>query len=125
MNLPAGSTSRHPQGSFEASTPVHPLLARFQHQFAGQHSMVSQNPAPVPLVSQPAITPPVAVYRQPNPMTDSQQGDSKPTLGETIQAGGTSWPSVVSPSVGLRLRGLQPLVPRVSSSYFIWLVYQS
>ncbi|CAM6009484.1 unnamed protein product [Sphagnum balticum] len=203
-----GSTSGHPQGSFEASTPVHPLLARFQHQFAGQPSMVSQNPAAVPLVSQPAITPPVAVSRQPDPMTDSQQGaagtgdrgssisgsggvdvaslvtsvtpllhhlaealqngtppsppqssmetdvrgaedpqtssgsaegascqsieeggvasmevdagsevakNSKPTSGETIQAvesGGTSWPSVVSPPVGLGLGGLQPLVPR-------------
>ncbi|KAH9552024.1 hypothetical protein CY35_09G042800 [Sphagnum magellanicum] len=218
MNLPAGSTSGHPQGSFEANTPVHPLLARFQHQFAGQPSMVSQNPAAVPLVSQPAITPPVAVSRQPDPMTDSQQGaagtgdrgssisgsggvdvaslvtsvtpllhhlaealqngtpppppqstqpqqssietdvrgaedpqtssgsaegascqsieeggvasmevdagsedgqvmakNSKPTSGETIQAaesGGTSWPSVVSPPVGLGLGGLQPLVPR-------------
>ncbi|KAH8952192.1 hypothetical protein BDL97_09G071100 [Sphagnum fallax] len=208
-----GSTSGHPQGSFEASTPVHPLLARFQHQFAGQPSMVSQNPAAVPLVSQPAITPPVAVSRQPDPMTDGQQGaagtgdrgssisgsggvdvaslvtsvtpllhhlaealqngtppppppqssmetdvrgaedpqtssgsaegascqsieeggvasmevdagseegqvmakNSKPTSGETIQAaesGGTSWPSVVSPPVGLGLGGLQPLVPR-------------
>ncbi|KAH9552021.1 hypothetical protein CY35_09G042800 [Sphagnum magellanicum] len=213
-----GSTSGHPQGSFEANTPVHPLLARFQHQFAGQPSMVSQNPAAVPLVSQPAITPPVAVSRQPDPMTDSQQGaagtgdrgssisgsggvdvaslvtsvtpllhhlaealqngtpppppqstqpqqssietdvrgaedpqtssgsaegascqsieeggvasmevdagsedgqvmakNSKPTSGETIQAaesGGTSWPSVVSPPVGLGLGGLQPLVPR-------------
>ncbi|CAM6036842.1 unnamed protein product [Sphagnum compactum] len=207
-----GSTSGHPQGSFEASTPVHPLLARFQHQFAGQPSMVSQYPAAVPLVSQPAITPPVAVSRQPDPMTDSQQGaagtgdrgssisgsgrvdvaslvtsvtpllhhlaealqngtpppppqssmetdvrgaedpqtssgsaegascqsieeggvasmevdagseegqvmakDSKPTSGETIQAaesGGTSWPSVVSPPVGLGLGGLQPLTRR-------------
>ncbi|CAK9237131.1 unnamed protein product [Sphagnum troendelagicum] len=207
-----GSTSGHPQVSFEASTPVHPLLARFQHQFAGQPSMVSQNPAAVPLVSQPAITPPVAVSRQPDPMTDGQEGaagtgdrgssisgsggvdvaslvtsvtpllhhlaealqngtpppppqssmatdvrgaedpqtssgsaegascqsieeggvasmevdagseegqvmakNSKPTSGETIQAaesGGTSWPSVVSPPVGLGLGGLQPLVPR-------------
>jgi hypothetical protein len=78
MNLPAGSTSGHPQGSFEASTPVHPLLARFQHQFAGQPSMVSQNLAAVPLVSQPAITPPVAVSRQPDPMTESQQGENRP-----------------------------------------------
>jgi hypothetical protein len=78
MNLPAGSTSGHLQGSFEASTPVHPLLARFQHQFAGQPSMVSQNPAAVPLVSQPAITPPVAVSRQPDPTTDGQQGENRP-----------------------------------------------
>ncbi|KAH8952193.1 hypothetical protein BDL97_09G071100 [Sphagnum fallax] len=91
-----GSTSGHPQGSFEASTPVHPLLARFQHQFAGQPSMVSQNPAAVPLVSQPAITPPVAVSRQPDPMTDGQQAGTGDRGSSISGSGGVDVASLVT-----------------------------
>jgi hypothetical protein len=72
-----GSTPANPRAPFEPGTHFHPMLARFQHHFAGQPFTVSRNAAATPLVSQPASTPPVAVSRQPNPITDDQQGEKR------------------------------------------------
>jgi hypothetical protein len=71
----SGSSPANPRAPFEAGTHFHPMLARFQHHFAGQPFTVLRNAAAAPLVSQPASTPPVAVLRQPNPLTDDQQGE--------------------------------------------------
>jgi hypothetical protein len=73
----AGSTPANPRAPFEPGTHFHPMLARFQHHFAGQPFTVSRNAAAAPLVSQPASTPPVAVSRQFNPIIEDQQGEKR------------------------------------------------
>ncbi|CAK9252221.1 unnamed protein product [Sphagnum jensenii] len=84
----AGSTPANPRAPFEPGTHFHPMLARFQHHFAGQPFTVSRNVAAAPLVSQPASTPPSSMEtdvrgaEDPQGSSGSAEGASLQSIGE-------------------------------------------